>query len=159
MSDVHPIETVKASGGKKLGPLPVWGWGLILGAVAVAFMYYHNSRNASANASAADPTQIPQDQVTGTGLDSSGSNPGDTAAMSDQIASMQLTDTAQNQQDAKQNREIKRLQNQEKRDNQHAHHHGTRKDVHPHGGSHATPHHRHHKRGPHISADPTVSGA
>lgn len=38
--------TVEHSAGRKLGPLPVWGWGLVLGLVLV-FVIWHRSRSTS----------------------------------------------------------------------------------------------------------------
>jgi hypothetical protein len=58
---------------KKLGPLPVWAWG-VLGGIAVYFLYVRSRAN-SAQAANTDPTQFGTDQLSpsslGTPVDSS----------------------------------------------------------------------------------------
>jgi hypothetical protein len=66
-----PVHHAGAGMGKKLGPLPVWAWGTILGGGAVVFLYMHNSANAAASAApvAQDSSLLPE--VSGDPLGSS----------------------------------------------------------------------------------------
>lgn len=65
--DAPPVKAAKGIGGrlgKKLGPLPIWAWGL--GAAAGAFLVYRfiQSRNASSSSTAS--TAAPTDLAAGT---------------------------------------------------------------------------------------------
>lgn len=52
MTDPHvgAVHHGLAGAGKKLGPLPVWGWGALLGLAVVGYMYYKNRSSSSAAA-------------------------------------------------------------------------------------------------------------
>lgn len=55
MTDAHvgAVHHGLAGAGKKLGPLPVWGWGALLGLAVVGYMYYKNKSTSSAVAAPA----------------------------------------------------------------------------------------------------------
>lgn len=52
-SHVGAVHHGLAGAGKKLGPLPVWGWGALLGLAVVGYMYYKNRTSSPAAAAPA----------------------------------------------------------------------------------------------------------
>lgn len=57
----------------KLGPLPVWAWGVLLGVVLIAAVWWQSHNAASTATPTATPETVPDD-VTGTGLSAAGSD-------------------------------------------------------------------------------------
>lgn len=70
MSEPHAHPHVDVAGfehtlTKKAGPLPVWAWGLGIGAVLVVFLWLHNRDNAAAPTTAYDDTATLDGQDSG----------------------------------------------------------------------------------------------
>jgi hypothetical protein len=112
---------------RKLGPLPVWVWGVLVGAGVLGYAYLHNRNSAAADPSAAgaaagDPTGTAGDVTAGdlTGLDSTaplsfaGPVSGTSGVGGDVPQNLRL-DPAQW---ARLQRELKALKAEEKRDHQ-----------------------------------------
>jgi hypothetical protein len=58
MADDSPVKTsnITSSLGKKLGPLPVWVWGVGAGALVLAYFIWNNNSIAGASGSSSDTT-------------------------------------------------------------------------------------------------------
>src|ERR1700692_4030612 len=68
---------------KKLGPLPVWGWGLV-GVVAAYFVYKYISGKSAASAAATTAATAPTTGTTGLGsADTTGASGGGSSGYSD----------------------------------------------------------------------------
>lgn len=60
---------------KKVGPLPLWGWAVGLGAVLVAYMYVRQSQSASSGAATPIPTTGGVVDTTGSSMGGSSGDP------------------------------------------------------------------------------------
>ena len=81
---------------RKLGPLPVWAWGVLLGAVVVGFMIWQNNAigNAESGTAAVDATNDADPEVSGTQLTPAGTTVGDTGDVESSYASNLLWESA-----------------------------------------------------------------
>lgn len=61
----------------KVGPFPVWGWGIVLGGVAVGYMFLHRG-SGTTTATAVDPTVDPNAAMNADDAALAGSGTGDT---------------------------------------------------------------------------------
>ena len=52
----NPFAPLKGTASGKLGPLPVWGWGVILGVLVLGVYYYENNKQKAANAAVVSAT-------------------------------------------------------------------------------------------------------
>src|SRR5580704_6086036 len=60
---------IGAALGKKFGPLPVWGWGLVVGALGIVAYRYYAAKSA-ASSSAATPSAVTNASDLGAGTSS-----------------------------------------------------------------------------------------
>lgn len=93
MSNVAPRPTKGLFGGikSKLGPFPVWVWGLFVGVIVVAYLYY---RNNSAKAAAAANTTVSGDTLSSGLVDNTSTDPTDGLTGLDDGTSTATTPTA-----------------------------------------------------------------
>lgn len=125
---------------KKLGPLPLWGWGLVAGAIAVAFMYWRNSQNAANAADAVATPDLADSGASDTPAADAGTEQEFTALEND-FATLSTGLSHADQVNTTQTKQIHGLQ--QHKENKHKPKHEPPKHHHPtpHGGNHAKPHH------------------
>lgn len=56
----NPLEDIEGTLGEKVGPFPVWGWGVMLGGVAVVYMWMNRGGSADTGT---DPTATGDDSM------------------------------------------------------------------------------------------------